>query len=82
MSSPMYGKFDPKAIVGVFRGAPETLDIKQQDVKNSYLIFEHARDPNAPDPLTVSIYVSSDFGSGYIELAGDGTVKQINYPSS
>ncbi len=75
-------KFDPKAIVGVFRGAPETLGIKQQDVTNSYIDVEHARDPNAPDPLTVSIYVSSDFGSGYIELAGDGTVKQINYPSS
>jgi hypothetical protein len=26
--------------------------------------------------------VSSDYGSGYIELAGDGSVKQINYPSS
>jgi hypothetical protein len=25
--------------------------------------------------------VSSDYGSGYIELAGDGTVKQLNYPS-
>jgi hypothetical protein len=24
--------------------------------------------------------VSSDFGSGYIELYGDGTDKQINYP--
>ena len=24
---------------------------------------------------------SSDFGSGYIQLAGDGSVKQINYPS-
>ena len=30
---------------------------------------------------TVDVYVSSDYGSGYIELAGDGTVKQLNYPS-
>ena len=74
------GTFDPKAVVGVLRGAPETLDIKQQDVKSTYLIVEHARDPNAKDALTVSVYVSSDFGSGYIELSGDGTVKQINYP--
>jgi hypothetical protein len=76
------GKFDPKAIVGVFRGAPETLGIKQADVSNSYLNLEPSRDPTAPDPLTVTVYVSSDFGSGYIEMAGDGTVKQINYPSS
>jgi uncharacterized protein DUF1707 len=76
------GKFDPKAIVGVFRGAPDTLGIKQSDVTNSYLNLEPSRDPTAPDPLTVWVYVSSDFGSGYIEMAGDGTVKQINYPSS
>jgi hypothetical protein len=75
------GKFDPKAIVGVFRGAPETLGIKQADVKNSYMDMERAKDPTAPDPLTISVYVSSDFGSGYIQLAGDGTTKQINYPS-
>jgi hypothetical protein len=75
------GKFDPKAIVGVFRGAPETLGIKQADVKNSYIDMERAKDPTAPDPLTISVYVSSDFGSGYIQLAGDGTTKQINYPS-
>ena len=72
---------DPKAIVGVFRGAPETLGIKQADVKNSYIDMERAKDPTAPDPLTISVYVSSDFGSGYIQLAGDGTTKQINYPS-
>jgi Domain of unknown function (DUF1707) len=34
----------------------------------------------APGALSVDVYVSSDFGSGYIELAGDGTVKQVNYP--
>ncbi len=76
------GKFDPKAIVGVFRGAPETLGIKPADVTNSYINVDPSRDPTAPDPLTLSVYVSSDFGSGYIEMAGDGTVKQINYPSS
>jgi hypothetical protein len=76
------GKFDPTAIVGVFRGAPETLGIKQADVTNSYLGLEPSRDPTALDPLSVTVYVSSDFGSGYIEMAGNGTVKQINYPSS
>ena len=76
------GKFDPTAIVGVFRGAPETLGIKPADVTSSYTNLDPGSDPTAPDPLTVTVYVSSDFGSGYIEMAGDGTVKQINYPSA
>jgi hypothetical protein len=76
------GKFDPKAIVGVFRGAPQTLHIKQSDVTNSYINIDPAKDPTNPDPLTVTVYVSSDFGSGYIEMSGDGSVKQINQPNS
>lgn len=73
-------KFDAKAVVGVLRGAPETLNMKQSDVKSTYLIVEPTRDPTAPGTVTVSIYVSSDFGSGYIQLYPDGSVKQINYP--
>lgn len=73
-------KFDTKAVVGVLRGAPETLNVKQSDVKSTYLIVEPTRDPTAPGTVTVSIYVSSDFGSGYIQLNPDGSVKQINYP--
>jgi hypothetical protein len=75
-------KFDAKKIVGVLRGAPETLCMKPADVKNTYLIFEPSSDPTAqPGSLDVDIYLSSDFGSGYIELYGDGTEKQVNYPS-
>jgi len=48
---------------------------------STYLIVDPTREPVTPGELTLSIYVSSDYGSGYIELAGDGTVKQINYPS-
>ena len=74
-------KFDAKAIIGVLRGAPETLGIRKADeIKSTYLIIEPARDPTAPDTVSISIYVSSDFGSGYIQLAPDGTVKNINYP--
>ncbi|MGV0837059.1 DUF1707 SHOCT-like domain-containing protein [Mycolicibacterium thermoresistibile] len=71
------GAFDPATIVGVLRGAPETLGIKADEVSNSYLIIGPG---GAADPLSISVYVSSDFGGGYIELAGDGTVKRINYP--
>jgi hypothetical protein len=72
--------FDAKAVVGVLRGAPETLNIKPPDVTSTYLIIEPTRDPTAPGTLSISIYVSSDFGSGYIQLGPDGTVKQVNYP--
>jgi hypothetical protein len=76
------GKFDVAALVGVLRGAPETLGIKPADVKNTYLIIEPTGDPTAmPDTVEMSIYVSSDFGSGYIELDPAGSTKRINYPS-
>jgi hypothetical protein len=73
-------KIDVKAVVGVLRGAPDTLHIKRSDVKNTYMIVEPSKDPTAGD-LTITMYVSSDFGSGYIATTGDGTVKQVNYPS-
>lgn len=73
-------KFDAKAVVGVLRGAPETLGIKPEDVSSTYLSIDPSRDPATPGALSIDVYVSSDYGSGYIELAGDGTVKQINYP--
>lgn len=75
-------KFDMKAIVGVLRGAPETLGIKPTEVKSTYLIFDPNGDPTAPpDSLEISIYISSDFGGGNIELNSDGSVKRIGYPS-
>ncbi len=76
------GKFDVKAAVGIMRGAPETVGIKASDVKSTYLIIEPAKDPTAPGTLTLSVYVSSDYGGGSIDFAGDGTVKRVTYPSS
>ncbi|OBG92558.1 hypothetical protein A5698_01995 [Mycobacterium sp. E136] len=73
-------KFDAKAVVGVLRGAPETLGIKPDDVTSTYLTIDPSTDPTTPAAVAVDIYVSSDYGSGYIELAGDGRVKQIHYP--
>jgi len=73
-------KFEAKEIVAVLRGAPETLGVKPADVKSTYLIFEPSSDETAPPgALDVTIYLSTDFGSGYIELNGDGSTKQINY---
>ena len=75
------GSFDPKAAVGILRGAPQTLGIKQSDVKNTYLIAEPTSDPTTPGALSLSVYVSSDYGSGYIVFTGDGTVKQAEAPA-
>lgn len=50
-------------------------------MKSTYLIVDPARDPTTPGALSLSVYVSSDYGSGYIDFAGNGTVKRINYPS-
>ena len=74
------GNFDIAAIVGVLRGAPETLNIAAADVQSTYLVIDPARDPTTPGALSISVYVSSDFGSGYIELGPDASVKRINYP--
>lgn len=86
-SSPLSFTSDPgakpdamPAVVGVLHGTPETLNIKADEVKSAYLVIDPSRDPTAPDSLSVSVRVSSDFGSGYVELAPDGRVKRINYP--
>lgn len=75
------GNFDTKAAVAILRGASQTLGIQQSEVKSTYLIVEPAADPTAPAAISLSVYVSSDYGSGYIVFAGDGTVKQVNLPS-
>lgn len=75
------GKFDIPVTVGIMRGAPETLHMKPSDVKTTYLVIEPATDPTAPGSLSLSVYVSSDYGGGYIVFAGDGTIKQVNLPS-
>ncbi len=74
-------RFDAKAAVAILRGAPETLGIKPADVRSTYLIVDPAQDPTAPGALSLSVYVSSDYGGGYIEFGGDGDIERINYPS-
>ncbi|MCV7377988.1 hypothetical protein BST11_02540 [Mycobacterium alsense] len=74
------GKFDIATTVGILRGAPESLHMKPSDVKSTYLVIEPATDPTTPGALSLSAYVSSDYGGGYILFAGDGTVKRISPP--
>jgi hypothetical protein len=76
------GKFDVNAVVGIMRGAPQTLNIKPGDVKNIYLSIDPSKDPSTPNALDIYVYVSSDYGSGYIQLDPAGNVLQLNLPSS
>ncbi|MDG5483297.1 DUF1707 SHOCT-like domain-containing protein [Mycolicibacterium gadium] len=72
--------FDVETAVGILRGAAETVGLNPADVKkdSTYLTIDPARDPTAPGELTLRANVSSDFGSGSITFAGDGTVKRID----
>lgn len=74
-------RFDATKAVGILRGAPQTLGIKPSDVTSTYLIVQPSDDPTTPGAVSLSAYVSADYGSGYIKFAGDGTVKRINPPS-
>ena len=38
-----------QAVVGILRGAPETLGIKPTDVTSTYLIIDPSGDPTTPD---------------------------------
>jgi Domain of unknown function (DUF1707) len=74
-------KFDVTKTVGLMRGAPQTLHMNPSDAKTTYLVIEPATDPTTPGALSLSAYVSSDYGGGYIVFAGDGTLKRVSPPS-
>lgn len=66
-------KFDFEKTLGVLRGAPDTVGIARADVKDTWLRISPSEDPSTPDAVIVEIVVSSDFGSGRIELYPDAT---------
>ena len=70
------GKFDVQEVIGVLRGAPQTLHIN--DANTTYLIIDAAKDGS----LNLYIHASDGTNSGYIEVAADGTVQQIYGPGS
>lgn len=72
--------FDIPKMVGVIRGAAETVGINPAEVKSIYVSIEPNSDiTQPPGSIEISIYVTPKFGnSGYVELNGDGTIKRIN----
>jgi uncharacterized protein DUF1707 len=75
------GRFDAAKAAGIVTGAPQALGIKPSDVKSTYLIVQPADDQSTPGAVSLSAYVSADYGSGYIQFAGDGTVERVTPPS-
>ena len=78
------GAFDIPKIVGLIRGAPESVGINPTEVKSTHVSIEPNSDITAPPgSIEISVYVTPKFGnSGYLSLNGDGTVKRINYASN
>lgn len=75
------GAFDIPKMVGIIRGAAESVGINPAEVKSTHVSIEPNSDITAPPgAIEISVYVSPKFGnSGYIELNGDGTIKRVNY---
>ncbi len=71
-------KFDFDAIIGVLRGAPETLNVPRADVKYTWLEITPSEDPATPDAVNITMHVSGDFGGGYMIVAPDGTPKEVH----
>jgi hypothetical protein len=74
-------KFNFEQTIAVLRGAPESLGIKRNDISDTWIDIAPSQDPATPDAVNVRLYVSSDFGSGFIDMAPDGAVKQVHRPS-
>lgn len=74
------GAFDVTTAVGILRGAPESVGLQATDVKgdSTYLSIDPARDPITPGAIELRVSVSSDFGSGSITFAGNGTLKRVD----
>ncbi len=74
-------RFNLEQTVAILRGAPESLGIKRKDISDTWIDIEPSKDPVTPDAVNVRLYVSSEFGSGFIDLAPDGAIKQVSKPS-
>ncbi|MGA5462558.1 DUF1707 SHOCT-like domain-containing protein [Mycobacterium sp. NPDC050041] len=71
--------FDVPTIVGVLRGAPETVNIQPKDAKDVRLDVSASEDPLTPDQVKLMVYVDGEFGSGHFTVAPDGVLKEV-YP--
>jgi hypothetical protein len=69
-------KFDFPAIIGMARGAPQILKLGSQNITETRIDIEPSKDPLTPDALDIQIYVTGEFGGGFIQVAPDGSCKR------
>jgi hypothetical protein len=69
--------FDVAAVLGVMRGAGETMGVESANLLKTWFRVQPADDPTTPEALTVRIFVNTSFGGGFIDLDAAGNVKQI-----
>jgi hypothetical protein len=53
----------------------------ESDVQTIYLIVEPGTDSTTPGALSLSVYVSSDYGGGSVVFADDETPKRLDLPT-
>jgi hypothetical protein len=71
-------KFNFDAVIGVLRGAPDSLHVARADVKYTWLEITPSKEPTTPDDVNITIRVSGDFGGGYLIVGPDGTPKEVH----
>jgi len=53
----------------------------ESGVQTMYLIVEPGTDPTTPEALSLSVYVSSDYGGGSVVFADDEAPKRLDLPT-
>jgi Domain of unknown function (DUF1707) len=69
--------FDLPKVMGLVKGAPQTLEMGSQRIDDVTINLDPSRDPLTPDAVNIRIAVDGEFGNGTMELAPDGTIKSI-----
>jgi hypothetical protein len=70
-------KFDVTKVIAAVRGAPETVRVPANEVKDVRLDISGSDDPLTPDEVRLMVYVDGEFTDGHLTLAPDGTLKDF-----
>lgn len=70
--------FDYPKIIGLLRGAPETLKMGSQTITDTRIDIDPSDDPLTPDAVTIRISVTGEFDSGYMYVAPDGSIRNFS----
>jgi hypothetical protein len=71
-------QFDHAKIIGLLRGAPDTLKMGSQNITDTRIDIDPSDDPLTPDAVTIRISVTGEFDSGYLYVGPDGTIRDFS----